>query len=406
MDLGVELSAAEARRVALAAQGFAKPRPPREPGLRQLRALVASLGAVQIDSVNVLERSHYVVAYSRLGPYRRELFDRLAYERRAAFEYWAHAASFLPVELHPAFRWRMARFAEDKRWLVALARVEKERPGYVAAVERQVAERGPLGARDLVDPAPREKLNTKHPHWWAWSDGKTVLEWLYESGRLAVAGRRNFERLYDLAERVLPAAVLSAPTLPEDEAQRALVRHAATALGVATLRDLADYFRLPIATTRARVRELVDGGDLRPARVEGWNEAAYLGPGATPKRVEGRALLSPFDSLVWVRERGERLFGFRHSFELYVPAQKRQYGYYVLPFLLGDALVARVDLKAERSRWALLVQGAFAERGAPAGAVAHELARELRELASWLGLDRVEVLDRGDLAADLRRARP
>jgi uncharacterized protein YcaQ len=406
VDRGVDVSAAEARRLALAAQGLAQPRPRGEPDLRRLRRLVARLGAVQIDSVNVLERSHYLVAYSRLGPYRRELFDRLAYERRAAFEYWAHAASFLPVELHPAFRWRMARFAEDRRWQAALARIEQERPGYVAAVERQIAEQGPLGARDLTDPAPREKVNTKHPHWWAWSDGKTVLEYLYESGRLAVAGRRNFERLYDLAERVLPGAVLSAPTLPEGQAQRALVRHAATALGVATMRDLADYFRLPIATTRARIRELVDGGDLRPARVEGWKDAAYLGPGVKASPVACRALLSPFDSLVWVRERAERLFGFRHSFEIYVPAPKRQYGYYVLPFLLGDTLAARVDLKADRGRKALLVLGAFVEPEAPARTVASELALGLRELATWLGLEHVEVLAQGDLAAELRRARP
>jgi uncharacterized protein len=401
VDPGVELSRAEARRLALTAQGLANSRPGREPDLRHVRRLVARLGAVQIDSVNVLERSHYLVAYSRLGPYRRELLDRLAYERREAFEYWGHAASYLPVALHPALRWRMARHAAHRGWLAALARMERERPGYVAAVERQVAEGGPLAVRDLADPARRPPGSPTK--WWSWSDGKAALEYLFEAGRLAIAGRRNFERLYDVPERVLPSAVLSAPTLAEDEAQRELVRRAATALGVATLRDLADYFRLPVAATRARIRELVEGGDLRPARVEGWKDVAYVDHRATAAHVEARTLLSPFDSLLWVRERGERLFGFRHSFELYVRPPERLYGYYVLPFLLGESIAARVDLKAERARETLIVLGAYAEPGVRTRAVAVELALELRLLAGWLGLEHVQVLDRGDLAAALRR---
>jgi uncharacterized protein YcaQ len=338
------------------------------------------------------------------------LLERLAYERRAVFEYWGHAASFLPIDLHPALGWRMRRYAENKHWAAARARIERERPGYLAAVEREIVERGPLTYTDLSEPARREKVQTKYAAssllWYRWSDGKTALEGLFNAGRLAVAGRRGFERLYDLTERVIPPDILSSPALAEDEAQRLLVLRAADALGVATVSDLADYFRLPVAATGARVRELVETGALLPAHVEGWRRAAYLRPGAHTRPVEVCALLSPFDSLVWERDRTERLFGFRHSFELYVPPAKRRYGYYVLPFLLGEGIVARVDLKADQGRGSLLVLGAYLEPGAAARTVAGELAAELRELARWLSLDAIDVSDRGDLAADLRRAQP
>jgi uncharacterized protein YcaQ len=406
----VELSGAEARRIALVAQGFARPRPKAGANLGHVRRLVSRLGAVQIDAVNVLVRSHYLPAYSRLGPYRPELLDHLAYQLRAAFEYWGHAASFVPMDLYPALRWRMAHFDRHKRWAAARLRVESKRPGYVDQIMGEVSDRGPLTFGDLADPGRLAKPTKDVPPsalWWRWADGKTVLEWLYSTGRLAVAGRRGFERLYDLAERVIPADVLSLPAMEEDEAQRTLVRQAASALGVATLADLADYFRLPIATTRARIRELVDKGELGPAAVEGWSAGAYLAVDAIPSPVEDvRALLSPFDSLIWERARTQRLFGFRHSFELYVPAAKRVYGYYVLPFLLGDRLIARVDLKADRAAKALLVQGAFLEPSAQlrASAVAGELAVQLPEMAAWLGLERVTVSSRGDLAAPLKRS--
>jgi hypothetical protein len=407
-DHALELSGAEARRIALAAQRFGRPRPAGPPHLGHVRRLVAALGAVQIDAVNVLVRSHYLPTFSRLGPYPRELLDRLTYRRRAAFEYWGHAASVLPIELHPTLRYRMARHAQDKHWVAVRQRIERERPGYLAAVEQEVAQRGPVAFTDLDDPARRVKAPTKYAEsslrWYRWSDGKTVLEGLFSEGRLAVAGRRGFERLYDLPERVIPAEVLAAPTPTEDDARRELVRRAAAALGVATVRDIADYFRLPMAATRARLRDLVDAGALRLAQVEGWPEPAYLHPDADGRPVQARALLSPFDSLIWERARTERLFGFRPSFELYVKPQLRRYGYYVLPFLLGDAIVARVDLKADQRRRVLLVPGAFGEPGAPARTVAGELTAELRALAGWLELERIEVADRGDLAGALREA--
>jgi uncharacterized protein len=406
MRTTVALSQAEARRVALAAQQFG--RPAGSPNLGHLRRLLTALGAVQIDAVNVLVRSHYLPFYSRLGPYSRDLLDRLVYRRRVAFEYWGHAASVLPVELHPVLRFRMARHAADAAWLRVLERIERERPGYLAAVEHEIAQRGPLAFTDLSDPARREKVQTKYAEssllWYRWSDGKTVLDGLYNTGRLAVAGRRGFERLYDLAERVIPAEILAAPTPAEADARRELVRRATAALGVATVREIADYFNLSMAKTKASVRELVDAGELTPATVEGWEEAGYLSGNGNGRPVYARALLSPFDSLTWHRARVQRLFDFRHSFELYVKPAQRQYGYYVLPFLLGDTLVGRVDLKADQPRRALLVRGAFVEPGAPPRTVAGELAGELRQLAGWLELETIEAADHGNLAPALRKA--
>lgn len=403
----VDLSAAEARRIALWAQGFAGP-PPKGPiGPAHLRRVATRLGAVQIDSVNVLVRSHYLPLFSRLGPYPIKLFDKLAYERRAMFEFSGHAVSFLPIELEPLMRWRSARYA-DKHWTATRVSMEGSRPGYIRAVEREIADRGPLAFTDLTDPGRRKPVKTKYANssilWWNWSDGKAVLEGLFGAGRLAVAGRRNFERLYDFTQRVIPEKILALPTPTEQDAMRALVRIASRALGVATLRDLSDYFRFSVAETRARVQELVDEGYIRPARVEGWRDEAYIDATAKGPAIEARALLTPFDSLVWERARTERLFGFRYRIEIYVPEPKRQHGYYVLPFLLGDALVARVDLKADRKRGTLLVPGAFLEEGASGKRVAVELASELRSMADWLALDRIEVGNRGDLAPHLVRA--
>jgi uncharacterized protein YcaQ len=392
------LSAAEARRVALAAQGFAEPPLGRDVDARALRSRVIDrVGLVQIDSVNVLQRAHYLPAFSRVGGYDTGVLDKLShYAPRRLFEYWGHEASLLPVELHPHLRWRMRR-AHDDAW-GGMRRVARDRPELVAAVLDDIRERGPLTAAQLAH--HDEPRGPKGP-WWDWSSVKRALEFLFWSGEVTSARRRRFERLYDVPERVLPAAVLAAPTPDDDEAQRTLLRVAARAMGVATEPDLRDYFRLPTAESKARVAELVEAGDLLPVTVEGWKAPAYLAPGArVPRSVDARALVGPFDSLIWERPRVERVFGFRYRIEIYVPKEQRVHGYYVLPLLLGDRLVARVDLKADRAGGALLVQAAHAEPGAPAE-TAEALALELRRLAAWLALDDVVVNGAGDLAPAL-----
>jgi uncharacterized protein YcaQ len=398
------LSAAEARRVALAAQGFAEPPLRRAVDTRALRGRVVDrVGLIQIDSVNVLQRAHYLPAFSRLGPYDTDLLDKLShYAPRRLFEYWGHEASLIPVELHPHLRWRMRR-AHDDAW-GGMRRIARDRPELVAAVLEDLRARGPLTASQLghLD----EPRGRKGP-WWDWSDVKRALEFLFWSGEITSARRRRFERVYDVPERVIPAAVLAAPTPPVEEAQRELLRVAAHSLGVATASDLRDYFRLPAAEAKARIAELVEAEDLLPVAVEGWTQDAYLAPGARlPRRVDARALVGPFDSLIWERPRVERLFGMRYRIEIYVPKEQRVHGYYVLPLLLGDELVARVDLKADRAAGALLVQAAHAEPDVtPArGEIAEALLGELRAMASWLDLEDVVVVGAGDLAPALRKA--
>lgn len=397
------LSASEARRVAIAAQGFTGRRPAR-PGRASVEGMAMRLGVLQIDSVSALVRSHYLPVFSRLGAYDRRHVDDAAYRRRVLFEYWGHEASYLPTEVQPLLRWRMAR----RERLVAeppssaddgLVRIARDRPEYVRAVLAEVEAHGPLAAGDLSAPG------AGRGPWWGWADGKTALEYLFATGRVAVADRRGFARLYDLTERVLPPDVLAMPTPPEDEARRALVARSAAALGVATVGDLADYYRLKVTPTRAAVRDLVEEGVLRPVRVEGWGEPAYLHARATvPARVTSRALLSMFDSLVWDRRRTERMFGFRYRIEIYTPEHLRVHGYYVLPFLMGDRIPARVDLRADRRTGVLSVPGAFTEPGARPDRVAEALAAEVRRLAGWLGLDEVRVGERGDLAPVLAAA--
>jgi len=393
------LPAGLARRIALGAQGFADPRPTRAVGTRQLKRLAERLAVLQIDSVNVLSRAHYVPAYSRLGPYPRELLDRLCGRRRELFEYWAHEASYLPVRLHPHLRWRM-HAAEEHAW-GSMVRIQREQPHYVADVLERVREEGPLKASDLAEPRPDRPGSM-----WNWHAGKVALEWLFYSGALTARGRTtSFERVYDLTERVLPPEIVQAPTPDPADAVHELVRTAARALGVATERDLRDYFRLRPQQARTAIAELADAGELLPVEVAGWGAPAWLDPAARrPRRVRARALVSPFDSLVWERPRVERIFGFRYRIEIYTPAAKRVHGYYVLPFLLGDQLVARVDLKADRQAGLLRVQAAHAEEGAERALVAAALADELRLMAGWLELDDVVVAERGDLAGELAYA--
>jgi uncharacterized protein YcaQ len=392
------LPASLARRIALAAQGFAEPRPAGLVDSRQLRRVTERLGVVQIDSVNVLSRSHYLPYFSRLGAYRRAALDDFTNRRHELFEYWAHEASYLPVRLQPLLRWRMAA-AERHAW-GNMVRLQRERPGYVAEVLDRVRAQGPTRAGELLD-GPRERSGTM----WNWHPGKVALEWLFFTGALTARSRTaGFERVYDLTERVLPRKIVEAPTPDRADAVRELVRTASRALGVATERDLRDYFRLKPAAARTAIEELSEAGELLPVQVDGWTAPAWLDPAARrPRWIRARALLSPFDSLVWERPRVERLFGFRYRLEIYTPAEQRVHGYYVLPFLLGDRLVARADLKADRKAGALLVQAAHGEERIGRAEVAAELAAELRLMADWLDLERVVVVGAGDLAADLAR---
>jgi uncharacterized protein YcaQ len=391
------LPAALARRVALSAQGFADPRPSGPGDVRRLRRLVDRLAVVQIDSVNVLSRSHYLPAFSRLGPYPRVQLDSLSGRRHDLFEYWAHEASFLPVRLQPFLRWRMAE-AERHAW-GSMVRVQREQPGYVQELLDRIRDEGPLKSSDLAE--KRARPGTM----WNWHPGKAALEWLFFTGVLTARERTaGFERVYDLTERVLPAEVLAAPTPEKGDAIRELVRTAARALGVATETDLRDYFRLSVDDARTAIDELAEAGELQPVEVTGWGRPAWLDPEARrPRWIRARALLSPFDSLVWERPRVERIFGFRYRLEIYTPAAKRVHGYYVLPFLLGDQLVGRVDLKADRQAGVLRVQAAHSEEGAERALVSAALAEELRLLADWLELDDVTVMGAGDLAPDLAR---
>jgi uncharacterized protein YcaQ len=374
----VRISAAEARRIALAAQGFAEPR---KPDGRAIRRLFDRVGLVQIDSVNVLSRAHYLPGFARLGAYDRDALDRAAhYAPRRLFEYWGHEASLLPVELHPLLRWRMAR-AHDEAW-GGMRRVGREQPELLQEILDRLRDDGPLAARELVDEQPK-----RSGPWWDWSDHKRAVEMLFWAGEVTSARRRNFERLYDLPERVLPRAVLDAPTPSEEDAQRALVAIAARACGVAALPELRDYFRLPADAMRLRIEELVESGELLPVEVEGWGVPGYLHRDARiPRSVDARALLGPFDNLLWERGRVERVFGFTFRLEIYVPKPKRLYGYYVLPFLLGDRLVARVDLKADRQAGVLRAHAVHLEPDAPRETEA-ELREELALLAGWLNLN-------------------
>jgi uncharacterized protein len=407
----IELSAAQARRAAIAAQGLATKRPRGRVDVRHIRRALDALGIVQLDSVNVFSRSHYMPLFSRLGPYPRETLDQLTVhqdgqngrpsraDRRELFEYWGHEASLIPIDLQPLLRWRMAR-ADDLAWS-GVARVAKDQPKLVERVLKMVREEGPIRAGEVGSP----KRERKPGEMWNWNVGKVALEYLFFSGQVTAERRVNFERLYDLPERVLPAEVLAMPTPPEAEAQRELLLIAARRLGVATEPDLGDYFRLPRKESKVRLAELVEAGALQRVAVQGWAAPAYAPHDLkVPRRVRARALLTPFDSMVWARERTERLFDFRYRIEIYVPAAKRVHGYYVLPFMLGDRLVGRVDLKSDRKEGVLKVVGAFAEEGVDATEVASELADELRLVSEWQGLGGVKVGRKGDLAPALRSA--
>lgn len=396
------LSIPEARRLAITAQGLhrtasTKARPASS---SKISTAAQGLGLVQIDSVNVLARAHLLTLYARVGAFDPASLHRAAYggRRRKLFEYWGHEASLLPVETQPLWRWRMADARVGTGLYAGLVRFRKENAKFIDAVLAEIEARGPLSARELTDGG------SSRGSWWGWSEGKRAIEWLFWAGLVTTATRRNtFERVYDLTERALPTSVVDMPTPTRDEAQRELLRKALRASGVATEKDLRDYLRLPPADARARLAELVEAGDALPVEIEGW-PPAYIAPQTRiPKEVNARALLCPFDPLIWTRDRTERLFGMRFRLEIYVPEAKRVYGYYVLPFLMGEALVARVDLKADRHSGKLLVKAAHLEDGAPQD-TAVELAATLRRMADWLGLADISVGRRGGLANELRRA--
>jgi uncharacterized protein len=376
------------------AQGFRDPRHT-VPTMRTFSRTLARTAVLQIDSVNVLQRAHYMPLFSRMGLYDVGLLHRAAETRpRRIVEYWAHVAAFMPVDLWPHMRHRMRRHREEGHAWTGLP----QRRELVTSLLAQIDERGPSTARDLDEGLPRSK-----EHWgWNWSETKQALEYLFSAGGLAVARRnRHFERVYDLPSRVLPPEVLAVPEPTVEEAARTLVRRAALAHGVGTEGCLRDYFRMPVALAKPAVRSLVEEGELLPVRIEGWDRPAYLHrDAALPRKVEARALLSPFDPVVWERSRTEHLFGFRYRIEIYTPSEKRVHGYYVLPFLLRDRLVGRVDLKADRRSSALQVLASYAERDAPEDTAA-ELAAELAQLSSWLELDDIDVQPRGDLADEL-----
>jgi uncharacterized protein YcaQ len=401
MALPDSLSVAQARRVTLAAQGFTDPRPGGATDLRHLRRVLRRLHLIQMDSVNVLQRAHFMPLYSRLGPYPVELLERAAYRRpRELFEFWGHEASLITTDLQPLFRWRMAR-AADFAW-GSMRRIVTEQPDLVAWVLDEVRDRGPITAAEIEHDAPRSK-----DHWgWNWSVVKQALEWLFYTGQVTAAERTSsFARRYDLPERVLPAAVLNAPTPTPEDSFRALVELSARALGVAAEPELRDYFRLPVDGFKRAVAELVDDKVLLPVSVPGWRQPTYLHHEArVPRWVRAATLISPFDPLIWERARTERLFDMAYRIEIYVPAPQRLYGYYVLPFLLGDRFVARVDLKADRKTGVLQIPAAWIEPAAERQETAAALAVELHRLAGWLGLTSIAAPGRGDLAGPLSAA--
>jgi uncharacterized protein YcaQ len=399
---GAKISARAARRTALAAQGFGAERPDGAANAGHVRRAIDRLGLLQIDSVNVLARAHYLPLFSRLGNYDSAHLDQLAWGRkskRGLFEFWAHEASLLPLARQPLWRWRMDRARRnDGDGKAKLHTFRREKAAFIDEVLHEITDRGPLAASELSNAGKRRGK------WWAWNDGKLAVEWLFFAGIVTTATRRGtFERVYDLTERVLPAPVLALPTPSPEEAQRELLRLSARALGVATEFDLRDYFRLGVADTKARLAELVEAGDLLPVSVEGWKHPAYLDPAARqPRQVAARALLAPFDPLIWERDRTERIFDFHYRIEIYTPIAKRKHGYYVLPFLLGDQLVARVDLKADRAGSRLLVHAAHLEPGAEARDVAGPLREELRLMADWLGLENMSLPRAGALARAMK----
>ncbi|MDY7065324.1 hypothetical protein PsexTeo8_17540 [Pseudomonas extremaustralis] len=401
MPADLSFSVKQARRMALAAQGFSGRQGPASIKAAHLNRMIERLGVLQIDSVNAVVRSHYLPLFSRLGHYAPLLLEQAAWSqgrRRSLFEYWGHEASLLPMALYPLMRWRMARARQGQGIYAQMARFGREQQAIIQRVLKTVEQQGAVGAGSL---STREE---RAGPWWDWSDEKHALEWLFAAGLVTVAGRRGFERLYDLPERVIPGDILQT-SVDEAEAQRGLLLHSATALGVGTEKDLRDYFRLDPVDSRNRLAELVEDGQLLTCRVHGWTPTAYCLPTPkVPRKVAANALLSPFDSLIWERSRTERLFDFRYRLEIYTPQDKRVYGYYVLPFLHNERIAARIDLRAERANGRLAVHAVHEEQPGLDEEGMLALASNLRKMAEWLGLEEVQLNCQRPSAARLRAA--
>ena len=394
--MSATLSAAQARRIALAAQGFGAQHPA-VVGIRQLRSTVTRLGLLQLDSVNVYERSHYQPVFARLGQYNKADLDRLTFAAKSDYtEYWAHEAAIIPIEDWPLFRWRMQYYRDyyaetPDAWM-------QSSPAMIDWVRAELTAKGPLAASQIEDDSRKGKTG-----WWEWSDTKRALEYMFRIGEVVSVGRTRFERTYALPEQKFSSEVMNRD-VPREDAVRALIAKSAAAHGIGTVRDLADYYRIKQAPARAAIDELVDAGELLPVSVEGWKAPAWLHRDARiPRRMETAALLSPFDPVVWERARAERMFNFHYRIEIYTPAEKRIFGYYSLPILIDDALVGRVDLKSDRQARVLRVQSAWREPGAPLG-IEERIVPLLESARVWQGLDSVEFAGRGDLSRSLAAA--
>jgi len=395
------LSIGQARRIALAAQGLITPSRGSTANWTRINGAVARMNVLQIDSVNVLVRSHYLPVFSRVGHYEHDTLDMRTFgkKKRGFFEYWAHQASFVPLDYYPLLRWRMERARTGNGTYGALARFATEHKTYVDQVLAHVRNNGPVTVADLPDPGERTG------NWWGWGKGKYALEYLFDTGDVTAATRRGFERLYDIPERVIPPEILNRPVPSEHDAIRSLTELSIRALGIGTKADIADYFRLLIAQVSPAIAEMDAEGTLSQVKVEGWDQPAYLHKDAAiPRKSNAQALVTPFDPIVWDRDRTERLFDFHYRIEIYTPEPKRIYGYYVLPFVHGDRIAARLCLKADRPASVLRANAAHLEDGADPGDTAEVLAAELRHMARWLKLDQVEGGRRGNLASELRRA--
>ncbi len=395
------LTIAEARRIALYSQGFNHPVRDKKPTWSQMQKTIQQINLLQLDSVNVLVRSHYLPLYARLGAYDHATLDARTFDntKRTMFECWCHEASLVPLPLHPLMRWRTDRAKNGKGKYGSMSQFASDEKAYLKTVLNFIKRHGPTAVSDMPD------AGKGAGGWWGWSKGKMALETLFDQGHITTTARPAFERIYDLTENVIPAEILNLPTPSEPEIFRELLRLSASALGLGTEFDLRDYFRLPVAETKIALAELVENGDLIPVKVEDWKPQAYLHPSAKlPKTAGGTALVSPFDPIVWDRDRAERLFNFHYRIEIYTPQEKRKFGYYVLPFLDGDRFAGRVCLKADRQAKVLRANASHIEPHADIAETAEALSNELLLMAEWLGLDGVEIMPKGELAQHVKNA--